>query len=77
MKKVIYVFILISFLLIYGCAYRHYLGLHGPSINKYPDIHEDVKTDEQCLVCHNPGNDPETPVTSHPGFKGCFKCHSD
>ena len=77
MKNIIYAAVVILFLLICGCTYRHYLGMHGPSINRYPDIHEDVKTDDQCLACHNPENNPEGPATSHPGFKGCFKCHSD
>jgi len=37
-----------------GCAYRHYLGLHGPSIRNRPDIHDaSIKDDAQCLKCHN------------------------
>ncbi len=77
MKKLAYFFILFSLLLICGCAFKHYLGMHGPSIKAYPDIHEDVKDDSECLVCHDPDKNPQGPETSHPGFKGCFKCHSD
>ena len=69
--------LIIALLLICGCAYRHYLGMHGPSIKAYPDTHGDMAKDEQCLMCHDPENDPQGPPTSHPGFKGCFKCHND
>lgn len=60
-----------------GCAYRHYLGLHGPSIRRYPDIHAGVRRDEECLGCHHPDRDPVGPPTTHPGFRGCLKCHDD
>jgi len=60
-----------------GCAYRHYLGLHGPSIKLYPDVHAQVTEDDECLECHHPDQDPEGPATSHPNFKGCLKCHND
>ena len=72
----------ISFLLAItsaGCAYRYYLGLHGPSKNTFPDTHtEDITRDAQCLDCHAPENaSGATPVTSHPSFAGCLKCHND
>jgi hypothetical protein len=62
-----------------GCAYRYYLGLHGPTIRSLPDIHTEViKDDAQCLKCHGAENTSgEAPSTSHPGFKGCLKCHND
>jgi hypothetical protein len=60
-----------------GCAYRHYLGMHGPSIRRFPEIHEGVREDAECLACHHPDRDPEGPPTSHPKFKGCLKCHND
>ena len=62
-----------------GCAYRYYLGLHGPSIGNMPEIHSEVmKDDAQCLKCHGQENSSgEAPPTSHPGFKGCLKCHND
>jgi hypothetical protein len=62
-----------------GCAYRHYLGMHGPSIRHAPDIHDvSVTDDADCLGCHSPDNRQDgTPATSHPGFKGCIKCHND
>ena len=64
-------------LLFSGCAYRYYLGMHGPSIRVFPDIHQGVTEDEDCLGCHHPDRDPEGPPTTHPGFKGCLKCHND
>ncbi|MBR9982360.1 MAG: hypothetical protein KFF50_15115 [Desulfatitalea sp.] len=60
-----------------GCAYRHYLGMHGPSVRRYPGIHEGVTEDAQCLLCHHPDRDPAGPPTSHPQFAGCLKCHND
>lgn len=62
-----------------GCAYRYYLGMHGPSIRDYPEIHlESIKEDSQCLECHaSKDNAADAPVTSHPDFKGCLKCHND
>lgn len=62
-----------------GCAYRHYLGMHGPSTRNHPDIHDAAITqDAQCLGCHSPKNtDGDAPATSHPDFKGCLKCHND
>lgn len=77
MKKIFSIIILVSFFMICGCAYKHYLGMHGPSIKQFSDIHEGVTVDDQCLVCHHPENDPQGPATSHPEFKGCFKCHND
>jgi hypothetical protein len=60
-----------------GCAYRHYLGLHGPSVRSSPAIHEGVTEDADCLACHHPERDPVGPATSHPQFTGCLKCHND
>ncbi len=60
-----------------GCAYRYYLGMHGPSIRNTPEIHAGVKDDSQCLECHNPDDPTDAPPTTHPGFKGCLKCHND
>ncbi len=67
----------LSLFVIGGCAYRYYLGLHGPSIRLYPDVHEEVAADHECLECHHPDNDPSDPIFSHPHFKGCLKCHND
>lgn len=60
-----------------GCAYGHYVGLHGPTIRNHPDIHEGVVEDAQCLACHHPDLNPTGPPTSHPQFTGCLKCHND
>lgn len=60
-----------------GCAYRYYLGMHGPSIQQYAEIHADAKTDQECLECHHPERDPSGPPTTHPDFTGCLKCHND
>jgi len=64
-------------LLVSGCAYRYYFGMHGPSIRHYPEIHAGVKRDVACLECHHPDRDPSGPPTSHPQFTGCLKCHDD
>jgi hypothetical protein len=60
-----------------GCAYRYYLGMHGPTIQRYPEIHTGFSTDEECLACHDPARDPSGLPTSHPHFTGCLKCHND
>jgi len=60
-----------------ACAYRHYLGMHGPSVVAFPDIHENVTEDQDCLGCHHPERSPAGPATSHPDFSGCLKCHND
>lgn len=62
-----------------GCAYRYYLGMHGPSNRSYPEIHLDsITEDAQCLECHSPKNNSgDAPTTNHPDFKGCLKCHND
>jgi hypothetical protein len=65
-----------AMLLLAGCAYRHYLGMHGPSVRRYPDIHEGVTADAECLACHDPDGDLVGPPTSHPQFVGCLKCHN-
>ena len=73
-------FILLAFLTTSaGCAYRHYLGMHGPSIGNTPDIHDSsLREDAQCLDCHAmQDNAAGAPATTHPTFKGCLKCHSD
>ena len=77
MKKIAAFLFIVSLTLMCGCAYRYYMGMHGPSIKAYSDIHEGSKEDAQCLACHHPDNDPQGPPTSHPRFKGCFKCHND
>jgi len=61
-----------------GCAYRYYLGMHGPSIRNTPETHDEtLRDDGQCLKCHQPGQSDEAPATTHPGFKGCLNCHQD
>ena len=60
-----------------GCAYQHYLGMHGPSVRNFPDIHAGVTEDTECLECHHPDRNPVGPPTSHPQFTGCLKCHND
>ena len=62
---------------VFGCAYRHYIGLHGPSMKAFPEIHSGVTKDQECLECHHPDRNPEGPPTSHPHFTGCLKCHND
>lgn len=76
-KKILTVVFLLLLLLPTGCAYRHYLGMHGPSIKSSPEIHLDAQNDDQCLECHAPNTPTDAPPTSHPGFKGCLKCHND
>lgn len=56
-----------------GCAY---LGFHGPSIQSFPDVHQGVMLDQQCLGCHHPDH-ASAPPTPHPSFTGCLKCHDD
>jgi hypothetical protein len=76
--RLVFKLLLISLLSLFiGCAYRHYMGLHGPSIKRHPDIHEGITTDQECLECHHPDKNPEGPPTSHPQFTGCLKCHND
>ena len=81
MEELVYnltrVLICSALLAITGCAYTHYLGMHGPSIQNFPDTHQGVTADEDCLACHDPDRDPEGPPTSHPQFTGCLKCHND
>jgi hypothetical protein len=74
-KKVLLCCTTVIFL--YGCAYRHYMGMHGPSIKAFMDIHTTVTEDQACLECHHPDKDPKGPPTSHPRFTGCLKCHND
>jgi hypothetical protein len=78
MKIRIHLFLLVSFFALGGCAYKAYLGLHGSSIRLHPDIHESAASDSECLECHHPDAvGTEAPVTPHPKFKGCLKCHND
>ncbi len=78
MKKCTLIVILSGFLLVMSsCAYRHYLGLHGPTIKLSPEEHEGVTGDEECLECHHPDREPSGPPTTHPNFTGCLKCHND
>ncbi len=76
-KRALTIGLLLLFVSSTGCAYRHFLGLHGPSIRNNPEMHSDVQEDSQCLECHNPKTATDAPPTSHPGFKGCLKCHND
>ena len=77
MKKCSKMFALSGLLLFFiGCGHLAYLGMHGKSIKSFPEIHQSAVTDAQCLECHHPDN-PEGPVTPHPHFKGCIKCHND
>lgn len=64
-------------LVLTACAHRYYLGMHGPSIKAYPDIHSGFTTDAECLGCHGPGKESEGRATTHPKFTGCLKCHND
>lgn len=78
MKTINRILICCTVLIVLGsCAYQHYLGMHGPSVRNYPDVHEGVTEDAQCLGCHHPEKDPVGPPTSHPQFTGCLKCHND
>ena len=72
------ILLLIVVLSVSGCyGYRAYIGLHGKSIRLYPDIHDAVTEDRECLECHHPDNSEEGPPTPHPNFKGCINCHND
>ena len=79
MKKKAVVFLMFLSLLLagYGCAYRYYIGMHGPSIKLSPDVHEGAREDSRCLECHHPDNSSQGPATTHPHFTGCLKCHND
>ncbi len=71
MRKII----VVALILLSGCAY---MGFHGKSVRNFPEIHESVLTDPECLECHHPDNLYENaPVAPHPGFTGCLKCHND
>jgi hypothetical protein len=59
-----------------GCAYRHYLGFHGPSVKAFQEIHQGITEDQNCLTCHAPNQAFNAPPTSHPRFTGCLKCHN-
>lgn len=65
-----------SMLLLSGCAYW---GFHGKSVKRFPEFHEGITEDVECLSCHHPENakDEQAPPTPHPGFTGCLKCHND
>jgi hypothetical protein len=76
-NKAICILSLLIMLVVCSCAYRYYLGMHGPSIKRYPDIHANVTQDGECLECHHPQRDPTGPPTTHPQFKGCLACHND
>lgn len=78
MKRLVRILFLILLLTtLFGCAYRHYMGFHGPSIRFHPHVHEGVTEDQECLECHHPDRDPVGPPTNHPQFTGCIKCHND
>lgn len=69
-------FLLFVALVVSGCGHLAYMGMHGNSIKMYPDIHEAVQDDAQCLECHHP-DDPQGPPSPHPDFTGCINCHND
>jgi hypothetical protein len=77
-KRALTLALLIVLMVSTGCAYRYYLGMHGPSTRNFPEIHLDsITEDAQCLECHAAKNETgDAPPTSHPGFKGCLKCHN-
>ncbi len=71
MKKLL----IISLFFFAGCAY---LGFHGKSVRNFPEVHESVVADSECLECHHPDNkNDDAPVSPHPDFTGCLKCHND
>ncbi|MBU3948789.1 MAG: cytochrome c3 family protein [Proteobacteria bacterium] len=66
---------IILILTLTGCAY---MGIHGKSIRSFPDIHDGAVEDSQCLSCHDPAANPDiAPVSPHPKFTECLKCHND
>ncbi|OQX14459.1 MAG: hypothetical protein BWK76_14670 [Desulfobulbaceae bacterium A2] len=69
--------LLLSSVWLSGCAYRYYLGMHGPSIRAFADVHQGAAQDKQCLECHDPKGDLSGPPSPHPQFTGCLKCHND
>jgi hypothetical protein len=70
-------FALLAVMTFSGCMVRYYLGMHGPSVKRYPDIHAGITRDQECLQCHRAQNNPQGPVTNHSHFTGCLKCHND
>jgi hypothetical protein len=60
-----------------GCAFRYYIGMHGPSVKNHQDIHAGITKDSECLACHGTLNNQDGPATTHPQFTGCLKCHND
>ncbi len=76
MNKTKYIYKLLLFLLlvliISGCSYKAYMGIHGSSIKLHPDTHIDVTEDKQCLdwpssrYCGRAGNPT-------PWFQGLYK----
>jgi hypothetical protein len=75
--KTIIIGSVMALVLLNGCAYRYYLGMHGPSIKLFPETHQGITEDTDCLGCHHPDENLEGPPTSHPDFTGCLKCHND
>ena len=67
----------VSLVVLCSCAQRYYLGMHGPSIRRFPEVHDGVSEDAECLGCHHPDRDPQGQPTTHPQFQGCLKCHND
>lgn len=76
-KRIWLTIAILVILLSSACAYRYYLGVHGPSIKQFPEIHQGVTQDAECLECHHPEGNLTGPPTTHPGFTGCLKCHND
>ncbi|MCU0582165.1 MAG: hypothetical protein MUF26_06905, partial [Syntrophales bacterium] len=51
---IIFLMLFVSLFFFSACAYRHYLGMHGPSIKKFPQVHAGFTADKACLMCHDP-----------------------
>ena len=77
MRLLVKLMLIVGGVLLSGCAYKHYMGFHGPSVRRHPEIHAGITADRECLGCHHPDESSEGPPTSHPQFTGCFKCHND
>ena len=59
-RKMLVLFVSLSIL--FGCAYRYYLGFHGPSIKLHPDVHDGITQDGECLECHGPDSNSDGPL---------------
>lgn len=78
MKTIAALFLTLGILFSIGCGgYNAYMGLHGASILRTPEIHENFSADRECLECHHPDSDTDAPKPRHYKFTGCLKCHND